>query len=287
MVAVNIVAMSSPRSHDVQRIHRRYRQYAGFVTTPRYFDDSPQQFLDVAPQGTGVLQRVNHVDRYDYRLSQRAANFDLLEESAVCLGQSFCDVIGQVGSNWVHVTGTTPTEIEAICDRISEAAGARFFMAGHSLVEGLRHIGAETITIANGYYRPDWSEGINGYLEQAGFKILWAGDLIDQGLVADHDEKLAIEEATLWDYPNHLMIGACVDAYRRAPQADAVVQTGAGFRAMHVVDSIEGETGTPLVASDFALYWSMLNHLGTEANPGYGYLLGSLSASATEGQVDG
>ncbi len=265
-------------SLDIERFHRRYKAYAGFVTTPKYFDDSPQQFLDVAPQGTGIVQRVNHLADYEYELGQRARNFDLLEESAICLGQSFCDVIGQVGSNWVHVTGTTPTEIEAICDRISEAAGARFFMAGHTLVEGLRAIGAETITIANGYYRPDWSTGINGYLEQAGFKILWAGDLIDQGLVANHDEKLAIEETTLWDYPNHLMIGACVDAHRRAPQADAVVQTGAGFRAMQVVDSVEGQTGVPLIASDFALYWAMLNHLGLEATPGYGYLLNTLSA---------
>ena len=43
-------------------------------------------------------------------------------------------------------------------------------MAGHCLVEGLRAIGARTITIANGYYRPDWSAGINGYLESAGFE---------------------------------------------------------------------------------------------------------------------
>ena len=262
---------------DVARTHRRYGAYAGFVTTPQYFDDSPQQFLQIAPQGTGILQRVNHVNDYAYELGQRADNFGLLEESAVCLGRSFCDVIGQVGSNWVHVTGTTPDEIEAICDDISAKAGARFFMAGHCLVEGLRAIGAETITVANGYYRPDWSEGINGYLEAAGFKILWAGDLIDQGLVADHDEKLAIEEASLWDYPNHLMVAAAVDAHRRAPAADAVVQTGAGFRMMQVVDTVEGETGSPLVASDFALYWAMLRHLGLEAAPGYGSLLAGLS----------
>ena len=53
---------------DVQTVHRRYRAYAGFVTTPRYFDDSPQQFLQVAPIGTGVLQRVNHIPGYAYEL---------------------------------------------------------------------------------------------------------------------------------------------------------------------------------------------------------------------------
>lgn len=262
---------------QVERAHRRYEAYAGFVTTPRYFDDSPQQFLQVAPAGTGVLQRVLHVPDYEWGLDERARSFDLLTEAAHCLADSHCDAIGQVGSNWVHCSGTTgPTEIEAFCAEVSAATGTRFLMAGHCLVEALRAIGAETITVANGYYRPDWSAGINGYLEAAGFRILWAGDLIDQGLVADHDEKLAIEAATLWDYPNHLMAAAAVDAHARAPQADAVVQTGAGFRMLQVVDTVEGQTGTPLVASDYALYWAMLRHLGLPATPGHGHLLSTL-----------
>ncbi len=260
----------------VHAVHRRYQAYAGFVTTPRYFDDSPQQFLRVAPPGTGILQRVNHIPDYDYRLEERATNFGLLEESAICLGRSFCQVIGQVGSNWVHCNGTSPTDIERICDDISNKAGARFLMAGHCLVEGLRAVGARTITIANGYYRPDWSAGINGYLEAAGFEILWAGDLIDQGLVADEAEKLAIEADTLWDYPNHLMIAATVGAHDAAPEADAIVQTGAGFRMLQVVDTVEGQTGTPVVGSDFALYWAMLRELGLPAAPGHGSLLATL-----------
>ncbi len=255
----------------------RYRNRTGFVTTPRYFDDSPQQFLQVAPDGVGVIQRVNHIPDYEWELEERATNFDLLEESAVCLGQSHCEVIGQVGTNWVHCNDTSPTEIEAICDRISEAAGARFMMAGQSIVDGLRALGAESVTVVNGYYRPDWSAGINRWLEASGFRILWAGDLIDQGLVADQAEKLRIEAATFWDYPDDLMIAASLDAHRRAPEADAIVQTGAGFRMLQVIGAVEEATGTPVVASDTALYWAMLQHLGRAAQPGYGVLLDELT----------
>jgi len=265
---------------DMATVHRRYRAYAGFVTTPRYFDDSPQQFLEVAPRGTGILQRVTHIPDYNWELSARTTYFDVLEEGAVCLGLSHCDVIGQVGSNWVHCCGTTPDEIEAYCAEISEKAGARFLMAGHCLVEGLREIGAKKITVVNGYYRDDWSAGINRYLEAAGFEILWSGDLIDQGIVADHEEKLRIEAATLWDYPDHIMYRAATDAHARAPAADAIVQTGAGFRMLQVVDAVEGATGKPLIASDFALYWAMLKHLGLPAAPGWGHLLTTLQRSA-------
>ena len=262
---------------DVKTVHRRYQAYAGFVTTPQYFDDSPQQFLQIAPRGTGILQRVNHIPGYAYELEQRAKNFDLLEESAICLGRSFCQAIGQVGTNWVHCNGTSPGDIVRICDELSEKAGARFFMAGQCIVDGLREIGAKRITVANGYFRDDWSSGINGYLEAAGFEILWAGDIIDQGIVANHEEKLRIEAETLWDYPNHIMLAAAVDAHKRAPTADAIVQTGAGFRMLQVVETIEGQTSKPLIASDFSLYWAMLKHMGLPAAPGYGQLLSSLS----------
>ena len=256
---------------------RRYQAYAGFVTTPRYFDDSPQQFLQVAPPGTGVLQRVLHIPGYEWGLDERAGNFELLSEAAACLAQSHCQVIGQVGTNWVHCSGTTgPDEIEAFCRRLTDETGVRFLMAGQCLVEALRAIGATTVTVANGYFRPDWSAGINRYLEAAGFEIMWAGDLIDQGLVADHNEKLAIEAATLWDYPDHLMTAAAVDAHRRAPDADTIVQTGAGFRMLQVAEAVEERTGTPVVASDIALYWAMLSELGLSAAPGHGSLLAML-----------
>lgn len=240
---------------------KRYIAYAGFVTTPRYFDDSPQQFLEVAPKGMGVIQRVLHIPAYDYQLEQRAKNFDLLEEAAVCLGESHCRVIGQVGSNWVHCNGTTPDDIEKICDDISEKAGARFLMAGMCLVDALRALGAKQITVANGYYRDDWKQGINRFLEQAGFEILWAGNLIDQGIYQSLDELLESERQTLWDYPAGDVIDACCQAHKSAPEADVVVQTGAGFRTMPHIQTIEDMTGKPLVSSDMALYWAMLKHL--------------------------
>ena len=72
------------------------------------------------------------------------------------------------------------------------------------------------------------------------------------------------------------MEAAAVDAHRQAPEADAIVQTGAGFRMLQVADAVEERTGTPLVASDTALYWAMLSELGLSAVPGHGSLLAML-----------
>ena len=73
------------------------------------------------------------------------------------------------------------------------------------------------------------------------------------------------------------MVAAAVKAHESAPAADAIVQTGAGFRMLGVIDTVEGMTGKPVVASDAALYWAMLRELGLPATPGYGTLLSGLT----------
>ncbi len=256
---------------------KRYLAYAGFVTTPRYFDDSVQMFLEVAPKGVGAAQRVNHIPAYQYELGQRASNFDLLEESAICLAECFCTVVGQAGTNWVHCNGTTPDQIQAICDRISEKANARFIMAGHAIVEALRELGAKTVTVNNGYYREDWKNGINRYLEQAGFEVLYGGNVIDMGLYPSLEAQIELEDATHWDYPPGDVVKSCLIAHEAAPKADAIVQTGSGFRVTPHMEEIEGVTGKPVVPSDTALFWAMLKELDLGVPiKGHGHLMGTL-----------
>ena len=190
---------------DVSSLSSKYIAHVGFVTTPKYFDDAIQEFLKVAPEGVGAIQRVLSLDGYSYELDQRVSGMAEMESSAQALADSNCDIVLQVGSNWVHAAGTTPLEIEDMIGRISNRIGIPFRMAGQCLVDGLQHMGAERIGVANSYYRDDWRDGINRYLTQAGFEIAASGSIIDQGIVASHDEALAIEAATLWNYPDFIV----------------------------------------------------------------------------------
>jgi maleate cis-trans isomerase len=261
---------------DPADIRPRYRGYAGFITTPKYFDDSPQQFLAVAPDGVGVILRVLHVPDYAFELEDRTLNFGLLEEAAECLADSHCQVLGQVGSNWVHCTGTTPDEIARFCDDLGERVGARFLMAGHCIVEALRSLGAKRIAVSNAYYRDDWRDGINRYLEQAGFEILSSGHMRDQGLYASLEEQLEVEDLSVWDHPDRDVVESIRLAHEAASDADAVVQTGAGFRTTPHVPYLESLFDKPVVASDNALYWAMLRELDLGVPvEGSGILLGT------------
>ena len=235
------------------------------------------EFLKVAPKGVGVVQRVLHLPGYSYELDQRAAAMAEMEASALALAESHCDVVVQVGTNWVHASGTTPDEIDALIARVSADIGVPFVMAGMAIVRALRSVGAKTISVANSYYRPEWRDGINRFFEQAGFEILWAGNLIDQGIYSALDELLEVEAATLWNYPPEIVRRAIMEAHAAAPQADAVVQTGKGFTTISLLDELERPIGKPVIASDAAAYWDALHTLGMPATRGFGSLLGSLT----------
>ena len=74
-----------------------------------------------------------------------------------------------------------------------------------------------------------------------------------------------------------------------APQAEAVVltgipnfqpDTGIPLRAVALAAEIEAEIGKPVVATDFALFWSLFKHLNIAPTEGHGYLLDSLDGDA-------
>ena len=144
-------------------------------------------------------------------------------------------------------------------------------------MDALRALGAKRIAVSNAYYRDDWRDGINHYLEQAGFELLSSGHMRDQGLYASLEEQLEVEEATVWDHPDRDVVESIRLAHEAAPDADAVVQTGAGFRTTPHVPALEARFGKPVVASDNALYWAMLRELDLGIPvEGHGMLLGTV-----------
>jgi maleate isomerase len=259
----------------------RYQHYAGLTVAPGGCCNEVMEFLKIAPAQTSVVQRILYMEGYDIwdgkgSLAQRAGNFNLIEESAMCLAQCGATVVGQAGTNWVHCLGTGPDEIEDIIAGMSERAKTKVYMAGHSIVRALREVGAKKIAVANGYYRPEWRDGINRYLEQAGFEILASGSIVDYGLFDSYDEIEKIERATLWDYPMKIILDCLVAAHKAAPDADVIVQTGVGMRTLDIIEVAEAVTGKLMVCSDTALYWDMLRGLGAKGpQTGYGGLLKS------------
>ena len=180
--------------------NRLFPFQVGFTAPPHDFDAAPSDFLRIAPESVGVHGRMLHVPGYAHELRQRADHFHLLEEVVHCMANNGADVVGQVGTNWVHCNGSTPDDIRAFCDRLGEKYATPFHMAGMCLVEGLRALNAEKIAINSVYYWPDWRDGITRFLRQAGFDVLYCGNFVDQGFYATQEEVNALN----WIFPGEL-----------------------------------------------------------------------------------
>ena len=222
--------------------NKLFTHQVGFTAPPHDFDAAPSDFLRIAPDNVGAHGRMLHLKGYEHQLKQRKDNFFLLEEFVECMANNGADVCGQVGTNWVHASGTTPEDIRQICDRISDTYETPFHMAGYCLVEGLREIGAEKIALNSVYYWPDWRDGIARFLKEAGFDLLYYGNLVDLGFYQTQ-EQLNDE---IWIMPEEYaeqIYGLCrrTSARGRCHRGQrhaelGAVPTGCRKRTLHLVE---------------------------------------------------
>ena len=239
----------------------------GFTSPPHDFDAAPSDFLRIAPDTVGVHGRMLHVPDYGHELQQRSQNFHLLEEFVHCMSNNGADVVGQVGTNWVHCNGTSPADIRAFCDRIGDQYETPLHMAGLCLVEALRALNVEKIALNAVYYWPDWRDGIARFLRQAGFDLVYVGNFVDQGFYRTQQEVNDLH----WIFPGELVEKSTLYIAEQAPQVDAIVVNGMpNFRRadglpqrmLSYAHGLEAMIDKPIVASDTALYWRIFQTLG-------------------------
>ena len=270
-------------AHWSEPKNKLFSHQVGFTCPPHDFDAAPSDFLRMAPRSVGVHGRMLHVPDYRHRLDQRKRNFGLLEEFVHCMANNGVDVCGQVGSNWVHASGLGVTGIRDFCARISDTYQTPFHMAGYAMVEALREMNVERVALNAAYHHPDWWQGTVGFLREAGFDVLWAGNFHDQGWFASQQE---INDC-IWCFDGDLAERSFAYVAEQAPQADAYLINGmCNFRSgpgglaerpVHLETRLEAMLGKPVVGHDTALYWAMFRTLGLAPTTAQGRLLSSLS----------
>ena len=270
-------------AHWSEPKNKLFSHQVGFTCPPHDFDAAPSDFLRMAPRSVGVHGRMLHVPDYRHRLDQRKRNFGLLEEFVHCMANNGVDVCGQVGSNWVHASGLGVTGIRDFCARMSDTYQTPFHMAGYAMVEALREMNVESVALNAAYHHPDWWQGTVGFLREAGFDVLWAGNFHDQGWFASQQE---INDC-IWCFDGDLAERSFAYVAEQAPQADAYLINGmCNFRSgpgglaerpVHLETRLEAMLGKPVVGHDTALYWAMFRTLGLAPTTAQGRLLSSLS----------
>lgn len=256
----------------------------GFTCPPFDYDAAPADFLRICPDSVGVHGWMLHVPDYVHGLDQRKKNFGMLEDFVHCMSRNGVDVCGQVGSNWVHACELGVEGVLQHCQDLSEKYQTRFHMAGYAMVEALRAMDVERVALNAAYHWPEWWQGTVGFLEQAGFEVLWAGNFVDQGWFADQ----AAVNAQRWIFSGDLAEKSFSYVADQAPGADAYLINGmCNFRSgpdglpqrpLHLTRQLEQLLGKPVIGHDTALYWRIMKDLEIAPTRPAGQLLDRLHA---------
>ena len=248
--------------------HKLFPYQVGFTCPPHDWDAAPSDFTRIAPSTVGVHGWMLHVPDYKHQLSQRKNNFEMLDQFVHCMANNGADVCGQVGSNWVHASGLGLSGIEDFCKRTEDKYGVALHMAGFALVEALRELGVKRVALNAVYHWPQWWNGTKGFLESAGFDVVWAGNFVDQGWFATQDEC----NDCRWVFDGELAEKSFAYVAEKAPDVDAYLANGmCNFRTgingqpqrmLHQLPQLENMLGKPVVAHDTALYWRIFKTLG-------------------------
>ena len=99
------------------------------------FDAAPSDFLRICPPSVGIHGRLLHAPGYSHQLDHRVDNFHQLEEVVHCMSNAGADVVGQVGTNWVHAGGRDVHDIRRYVSEVSERYETPLHMAGLTLVQ--------------------------------------------------------------------------------------------------------------------------------------------------------
>ena len=262
--------------------NKLFPHQVGFTCPPHDFDAAPSDFLRIAPATVGVHGRMLHVPDYEHQLDQRKSNFGLLEEFVECMANNGADVCGQVGSNWVHASGLGVEGIRQHCEMLSDKYETTFHMAGYAMVEALRAMNVEKVALNGVYHWPTWWQGTAGFLREAGFDVLYAGNFVDQGFIASQEEC----NAAIWCFDGDLASKSMAYVAEQAPNADAYLANGmCNFRSgpngqaqrfVHLEVELEAQLGKPVITHDNALYWRIFKSLGLAPVTQQGSLLSSL-----------
>ena len=188
--------------------NKLFPHQVGFTAPPMDFDAAPTDFLRICPPSVGVHGRLLARTRYAHELSQRAGQLPPARRGRALHEQRGADVVGQVGTNWVHANGTDVHDIRRFVAELSERYETPFHMAGLTLVDAVPGARLRAVALNSVYFWPDWRDGVVRFLRSADIDVIWYGNFVDQGF---YDTQAEVNDLT-WIFPGDL--AGEVDAIR-------------------------------------------------------------------------
>ena len=249
----------------------------GFLAPPTFWNDTPLDFLRVAPDGTSVAgafipARGMSRTMAGFTLDRVAEALPAMQEAARDFTGAGANVVAQFGIPFSLVHAELARETQS---RVADAAGVPVVLMGAAMLDALDHLGARRIAIAGGYYTTgDWISMARRGFEANGFDVVFQENWIEQGIVASAEES----DRLAWEQDAAITKAHVLGTAARAGYSvHAIAVCGGGLRLLGHAEELEAATGLPVVAGDLAMFWATLKAMGAKPrSAGWGRLLDSL-----------
>ena len=237
-----------------------WRKRIGYIG-PTVMEVVPYEFYKFAPDGVGLVGVTCNIDDWS------AAWFDKalaqVAEAAKYLGSRGVDFVLHGGGPLVVARGEGFDEI--VVRDIERASGVPASTGVRAAVEALRHLGAKRIAIASPYPERH-NRAMAEYLAKHGFDIVAA-----EGMDVPFKRLQAVTPSDIRTFADGVL--------RRAGNCDSLYLPCPQWQASRIVDTMERDTGIPIVAYTHASFFVAFKRLGiTDPIKGHGRLLASLGA---------
>ena len=160
---------------------------------------------------------------------------------------------------------------QEMLQKIKGASGVEAFATTPSVVKALQFKGARKISAITPY--PEWNNiKLREYMEAMGFEVL----------NVDAHPKPSLGEIMAYEQEPDEIVEWGIE--KCDPDADVLFCSCTDWRSMEAAERLEKETGKPVVTSNQATIWLILQHLGiNEPIKGFGSLLETPAPAAVAG----
>ena len=223
----------------------------GFISPPRWASPSITEFPAVIEGTVLAQQSFPHLPGFDYALSSVASAHEQVCAAGRMLGEAGCRAVAMEGTPFAWAGLGTEAEARQRVADLSVAAGVPGLMAGTSIVDAVRSLGARRVALCPTYYPPDWRDAWCRFVSACGIEVVYCRTMADEGLVA----AVGGVDDYGWRTGPHLVRAAVERA--ASSGADVIVVTGAGSRTSPIIAELEEIADAAVVGADTALFWAM------------------------------
>jgi maleate isomerase len=150
---------------------------------------------------------------------------------------------------------------EKVAQILSDATGVPATTNVQGLVNGMRRLDMQKVVVVTPYYPESAVELVRNYIESQGFDIV--------ALVGGEGTL-----GTMHEVSQQGTYRMAKKAMLANPSADGILLVGGGAPLYDVIETIETDTGKPVVSNNFASLWNALTLANVRSPiPGYGKLL--------------